>query len=388
MTDVRLDLARTRRRLEALLGVPATEGNEVVCLRNGVRIFPAMLDAIGAASSSVDLLTYIYWTGRPAQAFATALADRAAHGVRVRVLVDAIGGMRMDRDLVQQMRGAGADVQFFRPPWIRSPFSHNHRTHRKVLVVDETTGFTGGVGIAEEWDGDARGPSEWRDTHLQLRGPAVAGLQAAFVQNWAETTGGPDDDRTGYPALQAHGSDVVHVVRGTATLGWDDIQTAWYGLLTQARERVTLQTAYFAPDAAFQSLLTEAARRGVEVEVLVPGAHYDKTVSRLGSERRYAALLDAGVRVWRYERTMLHTKVLTIDGSIAMVGSSNYNRRSLDHDEEVAVIVYGGAVPERLADDFADDCEDAERIDPDRWASRPVSQRLGEAAVTPLSRFL
>jgi cardiolipin synthase len=382
------DLARSRRRLEALLGVPATEGNEVVPLRNGMRIFPAMLDAIGAATSSVDLLTYIYWTGRPAQAFAGALSDRARKGVRVRVLVDAVGGLRMDRDLVEQMRDAGADVQFFRPPWIRSPFSHNHRTHRKVLVVDESIGFTGGVGIAEEWDGDARDPTEWRDTHLRVHGPAVAGLQAAFVQNWAETTGDPDDETTAYPVLRSHGSHVVHVVRGTATLGWDDIQTAWYGLLTQARERVTLQTAYYAPDSSFQSLLTETARRGVDVEILLPGAHYDKAVSRLGSERRYAALLDAGVAVWRYERTMLHTKVLTVDGEIAMVGSSNFNRRSLDHDEEVAVIVYGGDVPERLADDFAHDCESAQRIDPDRWARRPVSQRLGEAAVTPLSRFL
>jgi cardiolipin synthase len=387
MTGV-TDLARARRRLEALLGVPATEGNEVLPLRNGMRIFPPMLDAIGAATSSVDLLTYIYWTGRPAQAFAAALSDRAAQGVRVRVLIDAVGGMRMDRDLVERMRDAGVDVQFFRPPWVRSPFAHNHRTHRKVLVVDESIGFTGGVGIAEEWDGDARDPSEWRDTHLQVRGPAVAGLQAAFGQNWAETTGSPDDHATVYPALQARGSDVVHVVRGMATLGWDDMQTAWYGLLTQARARVTLQTAYFAPDESFQSLLTATARRDVEVEVLVPGAHYDKTVSRLGSERRYAALLDAGVTVWRYERTMLHTKVLTVDGSIAMVGSSNYNRRSLDHDEEVAVIVYGGDVPERLVDDFARDCENAQRIDPDRWASRPMSQRVGEAVVAPLSRFL
>ena len=382
------DLSPSRRRLESLLGIPATEGNEVVRLRNGVRIFPAMLDAIRGATSTVDLLTYIYWTGRPARAFADALTERAADGVHVRVLIDAIGGLRMDQDLVQQMRDAGADVRFFRPPWVRSPFSHNHRTHRKVLVVDESVAFTGGVGIAEEWDGDARDPSEWRDTHLQIRGPAVAGLQAAFVQNWAETTGHPDDTDAAYPVLTAHGSDVAHVVRGTATLGWDDIQTAWFGLLTNARERVTLQTAYFAPDAAFLSLLTDTSRRGVTVDLLLPGPHYDKAVSRLGSERHYATLLDAGVNVWRYQRTMLHTKVLTVDESIAMVGSSNYNRRSLDHDEEVAVIVYGGEVPRQLVADFADDCGAAERVDPGRWKRRSVPQRLGEAAVAPLSRYL
>jgi cardiolipin synthase len=308
--------------------------------------------------------------------------------VHVRVLIDAIGGLRMDEDLVQQMRDAGVDVQFFRPPWIRSPFSHNHRTHRKVLVVDESVAFTGGVGIAEEWDGDARDPSEWRDTHLQIRGPAVAGLQAAFVQNWAETAGHPDDANAEYPVLTAHGSDVAHVVRGTATLGWDDIQTAWFGLLTHARERVTLQTAYFAPDAAFLSLLTDTSRRGVTVDLLLPGPHYDKAVSRLGSERHYATLLDAGVNVWRYQRTMLHTKVLTVDESIAMVGSSNYNRRSLDHDEEVAVIVYGGEVPGQLVADFADDCAAAQRVDAGRWQRRSVPQRLGEAAVAPFGRYL
>ncbi len=382
------DLSPTRRRLESLLGIPATEGNDVVRLRNGVHIFPAMLDAIRGASRSVDLLTYIYWTGRPARDFADALSERAADGVHVRVLIDAIGGLRMDKDLVQQMRDAGADVRFFRPPWVRSPFSHNHRTHRKVLVVDESVAFTGGVGIAEEWDGDARDPSEWRDTHLQVSGPAVAGLQAAFVQNWAETTGYPDDHQAVYPVLTTHGSDVVHVVRGTASLGWDDIQTAWFGLLTHARDRVTLQTAYFAPDSAFLSLLTDTAGRGVTVDLLVPGPHYDKTISRLASERHYATLLDAGVNVWRYQRTMLHTKVLTVDGSIAMVGSSNYNRRSLDHDEEVAVIVYGGEVPGRLVDDFAEDCAAAERVDAGRWRRRSAPQRLGEAAVAPFGRYL
>lgn len=375
-------------RLESLLGAPATDGNDVAVLRNGVRIFPAMLGAIQSAAESVDLLTYVYWSGWPAEAFADALADRAASGCRVRVLIDAVGGAPMDQTLARRMRDAAVDVRFFRPPWLRSPFTHNHRTHRKVLVIDGAEGFTGGVGIAEEWDGDAGSAEEWRDTQVRVGGPAVAGLAAAFAQNWSEAAGAPDQPGDQYSALPAVGDHRVLVVRGTATLGWDDMQTAWYALLTAATDRITLQTAYFAPDVAFLGLVVGAAARGVHVQLLLPGPHYDKPVSRLGSERHYQALLDAGVEVWRYQPTMLHTKIATVDGEVAMIGSSNFNRRSLDHDEEVACILLGGDAPARLVRDFDDDLARSERVDPDTWRSRSARQRLAEQATRPISRYL
>jgi cardiolipin synthase len=382
------DLEGTRRRLESLLGVPATEGNDVRVLRNGARIFPAMLEAIGSASETVDLLTYVYWTGWPAQAFADALTDRARSGCRVRVLVDAVGGAQMDRALADRMRAAGAQVEFFRPPWIRSPFTHNHRTHRKVLVVDGAVAFTGGVGIAEEWQGDARSPQEWRDTQVRVEGPAVAGLRAAFVQNWAEGSGELDDAGDHYPVLPHVGEHVVQVVRGSATVGWDDIETAWYALLTSARRSITMQTAYFAPDEPFLRLLTDAVERGVHVRLLLPGPYLDKALSRVASERYFQPLLRAGVGLWRYQPTMLHTKVLTVDGSAAMVGSSNFNRRSLDHDEEVACIVLGGDAPATLLADFEDDLERSERVDLRSWRARPVRRKVAEQATRPLGRFL
>jgi len=382
------DLEGTRRRLESLLGVPATEGNDVRVLRNGARIFPAMLEAIGSASETVDLLTYVYWTGWPAQAFADALTDRARSGCRVRVLVDAVGGAQMDRALADRMRAAGAQVEFFRPPWIRSPFTHNHRTHRKVLVVDGAVAFTGGVGIAEEWQGDARSPQEWRDTQVRVEGPAVAGLRAAFVQNWAEGSGELDDAGDHYPVLPHVGEHVVQVVRGSATVGWDDIETAWYALLTSARRSITMQTAYFAPDGPFLRLLTDAVERGVHVRLLLPGPYLDKALSRVASERYFQPLLRAGVGLWRYQPTMLHTKVLTVDGSAAMVGSSNFNRRSLDHDEEVACIVLGGDAPATLLADFEDDLERSERVDLRSWRARPVRRKVAEQATRPLGRFL
>ena len=382
------DQERLRRRLESLIGVPVTDGNDVDVLRNGAQIFPKMLDAIRGAETSVDLLTYVYWSGWPAEAFADALADRAASGRRVRVLVDAVGGARMDRALIARMQDAGVDARFFRPPWLRSPFVHNHRTHRKVLVVDGAEAFTGGVGIAHEWDGDARSPEEWRDTQIHVRGPAVSGLMAAFAQNWSEVAGAPDQPGDPYVALPAAGDDAIQVVRGTATVGWDDMQSAWYTLVTAATERITLQTAYFAPDESFLELLVCAATAGVRVQLLLPGPHYDKTVSRWGSERYYDTLLAAGIEVWRYQPTMLHTKIATIDGQVAMIGSSNYNRRSLDHDEEVACIVLGGAGPARLLSDFERDLQRSERVDAAAWRARGMGQRLAEQATRPVSRFL
>jgi cardiolipin synthase len=347
-----------------------------------------MLEAIASARRSVDLLTYIYWSGPPAEWFAQALSERAAAGIPVRVLIDAVGGFPMDGQLTRAMTQAGVQVEFFRRPWARSPFTHNHRTHRKVLVVDGETAFTGGVGIAEQWLGDARCPKEWRDTHLRVRGPAVAGLQAAFVQNWAETTGQPEGDGRWYPPLPQVGTDTVQVVRGTATLGWDDIETAWYALISSAERTLALQTAYFAPDDYFVDLLTEVAGRGVSVQVLLPGPHYDKSVSRVASEWFERTLLPAGVQVWRYQPTMLHTKVLVVDGEVAMLGSSNFNRRSMDHDEEVAAIILGGSVPRLLEEQFRADLEHSLPVHEGDVRARSAARRAVEAALLPVRRFL
>jgi cardiolipin synthase len=382
-----LDIAHAQRRMEALLGTPAIGGNRLTVLRNGDEIFPAMVAAIEGAQHTVDLLTYVYWTGRPAQAVAHAVAERARAGVAVRVLIDAIGGFPMDPELTALMTDAGAEVQLFRRPWVRSPFTHNHRTHRKILVVDGQVGFTGGVGIAQEWEGDARSPDEWRDTHVRLEGPAVVGLQAAFVQNWTETTGRPETEHRDYPAVPVSGDEVVQVVRGTATVGWDDMQTAWYGLITQAQQSIRMATAYFAPDDFFVDLLVGAARRGVEVDVLLPGPYIDKRVSHVASQRYEPALLDAGARMWRYQPTMLHTKLMTVDGALAMIGSSNFNRRSMEHDEEVSVIGYGGTLPAVLDEQFDDDCR---RSLPVRRQDlgRSLSRTVADVALAPLRRFL
>ncbi|MFW6090826.1 MAG: phospholipase D-like domain-containing protein, partial [Actinomycetota bacterium] len=262
-----------RRRLECLIGVHFTEGNAVTVLRNGDEIFPAMLEAIRGAQRSVNLMTYVYWKGAPAREFAAALSERARAGVRVRVLIDAIGGFLIEKGLIEAMEQAGVDVQWFRKPWLRSPFKQNHRCHRRVCIVDEHIGFTGGVGIAEEWCGDARDETEWRDTHIRVDGPAVDGLAAAFGENWAETGRALYDERDLFPEQPQPGRATIQVVRGSASIGWDDMQTVWYVLLRTAQTSIQLQTAYFSPDPTYLAAFCEAAERGVTVDVMVPGPH-------------------------------------------------------------------------------------------------------------------
>jgi cardiolipin synthase len=371
---------RERRALEGLLGVPATEGNRVDVLRNGDRIFPAMFDAVAAATSTIDFLTFVYWQGSIGDELASLLAERAAAGVRVRVILDAIGAFSMDRALVERMVTAGAQVEWFRPVNKVRFWEANHRSHRKVLICDEEVAFTGGIGIADEWRGDAGGPGEWRDTHFRVRGPAVDGLRAAFVQNWAET-GRPlfEDGIDRFPAQAVAGPSTVQVVRGAAQTGWSDVATLVRSLLALARERVRITTAYFVPDDATCRVLAETARRGVEVDVLLPGPHVDKRFVQLASEAQYAGLLEAGVRLWSYQLSMLHAKVMTVDGRVASVGSANLTSRSLLLDDEVNVVVFDPEVVATLDADFARDLDHAEAVDAAGWPDRGLAQRAKEA---------
>ena len=385
--DVNPEQEALRRRLECLVGVHFTEGNSVEVLHNGDEIFPAMLEAIDGATSTVDFMTFVYWKGRPARDFARALSDRARAGLRVRVLIDAFGGWHIEEGCVDAMEAAGVQVEWFRKPWLKSPFKQNHRCHRKVLVVDEAVGFTGGVGIAEEWCGDARNEHEWRDTHFRLRGPVVDGLAAAFAQDWAETGGPLYDERDRFPLHAQSGGAVIQVVRGTATMGYDDLKRAWYVLIRSATRSIRLQTAYFSPDRDLLEELRAAVDRGVEVDVMVPGPHWDKRVSQLVGEANYAELAEMGVRVWTFQPSMLHAKVMLIDETVAFVGSSNANRRSLDHDEEVALVVLDDATVKTLERHFDEDLERSRQIDLARWQTRSRVQKALESAVLPVRRW-
>ncbi|WP_062645563.1 phospholipase D-like domain-containing protein [Streptomyces maremycinicus] len=381
-------VARIRRRLERLIGIAATEGNALTALRNGDEIFPAMLEAIRSAGHTVDMMTFVYWRGDIAREFARALADRAEAGVRVRLLLDGFGSRLIEKELLEEMERAGVQVAWFRRPLTLSPFKQNHRCHRKVLVVDERTAFTGGVGIAEEWCGDARNEREWRDTHVEVRGPAVDGIAAAFAQNWAECHDELFDDSDRFVPHHPQGDAVVQVVRGSASFGWQDMQTLIRVMLESAEERFRLATAYFSPDVFFIELLCATARRGVEVEILLPGPYTDKRVCQLAGQHHYEALTACGVKIYHYQPTMMHAKVITVDGVAALVGSTNFNRRSLDHDEEIMLAVLDQEFTATLDEHFDDDLKAATLIREGRWKRRSVLQRAREAAVLPVRRFL
>jgi cardiolipin synthase A/B len=374
-------MERLRRALEGILGVPATEGNSVEVLRNGDQIFPAMLEAIRSADNTIDFLTFVYWRGEVGQRFAEALAERARAGVRVRVLLDSWGAHPIDRGIVEDMEQAGVRVRWFRPLARLQLGRVNHRTHRKVMIVDEAVGFTGGVGIADEWSGNARDESEWRDTHFRIRGPAVDGLRAAFLDNWLEvddTLFEEEVDR--FPEQPQPGSTVIQAVRGASETGWSDVATLFLALLQLARERVRIVTAYFVPDTQLNERLCAAAERGVQVEILLPGPHADKRFVQLAGESSFERLLECGVKIWNFQPSMLHAKIMTVDGMIANIGSANLNSRSTELDEEINLVALDPELVRALDEQFDEDLRRSVAIDPSRWQRRSLPQRAFERA--------
>lgn len=370
-----------RRALEGLLGVPATEGNDIQVLRNGDEIFPAMLEAIDGSQHTIDLQTFVYWTGTIAQKVATALAERARQGVRVRVLLDAVGAGDMNEDLIERMRSGGVQVEFFRASPEPKVWKYQNRTHRKVLVCDETVGFTGGVGIAREWEGDARDHTEWRDTHFRIEGPAINGLRASFLANWAETGRPLLEEVDRLPVQPQPGSCIAQVIRSDPNAEWTNIEGLFRYFLLLAQHRIRISTAYFAPDDKLTELLCEAANRGVEIDVLLPGPHTDKRVARVAAQDTFAPLLKAGIRIRTFRPTMLHTKIVLVDDVVSCVGSANFNSRSMMRDYETAVIAFDRKLTGTLNEHLEEDITRADTVDHQAWRNRGAVQRIKETAV-------
>lgn len=368
---------RLRALLSQALGRRFTDGNSLELLQNGVQIFPAMLEAIANARHRVDFVTYVYWTGEIAREFAAALSGRARAGVHVRVLLDAFGAKKMDSSLVDEMQAAGVDVRWFRPVATWRFWRSDKRTHRKLLICDDDIAFTGGVGIAEEWQGDARNPDEWRDTHVAIRGPAVTELRAAFLDNWNEAGDWHFESRISAPEIQAQ--DVgVQVIRASSTIGWTDAAAMLRALVSLSEHRLRIVTAYFNPDQALVELLIAAAERGVDVQILIPGQYCDSRLSQLAGHLHISRLLRSGVRLWRYQQTMLHSKLITVDGHLACIGSANMNHRSIGKDEECCVIATCEDLARQLDERFAKDCECAEPYQLDEWQNRGMWLRAKE----------
>lgn len=374
---------------EALTGAPVSQGNELEVLINGDKIFPAFLETIRGAQRTIDLETYVYWRGEIAIDVAEALCERASAGVEVNVILDAVGAAKMDRALVRRMREAGVSVAFFRPPKAYAIRRINKRTHRKLLIVDGCVGMTGGVGIADEWTGDAQDPDHWRDTHVRVRGPVVRGLQGAFAENWLEATGDVLVGDAYLPAIEpVRDGGPMQLVRSSAGVGDTEVEALYFLAIASARETLDLTAAYFAPRPAFVDTLCEAAERGVRTRVLVPGSHIDKQFVRTAGRAEYERLLRCGIEVREYGPTMLHAKTLCIDGGWSSIGSVNFDNRSFQLHDEATLCVRSDKVAQQLTEAFEADLERSEPFELERWQRRPVRKRAAERALKLVRREL
>ncbi len=374
---------------EALTAAPISDDNDVDLLINGDRIFPGFVEAIEGAQSTINLLTYVYWRGDIAHDIAGLLCRRAKDGLEVNLLLDWVGTAKMERDLIDEMEDAGVTVARFRPLRPYAIRRLNNRTHRKLLIADGRLGLIGGVGIAEEWTGDAQDPDHWRDTHVRVRGPVVRQLQGAFLENWLEATGdvlvGP-----GYlPELEpvADGGP-MQVVRSNAGVGDTNVEVLYFLAIESARRTLDLTAAYFSPRPAFIEALCDAAGRGVHVRLLVPGEHIDKEFVRIAGRDAYESLLECGIEVYEYGPTMLHAKTLCIDGIWSSVGSVNFDNRSFQLQDEATLCVQSTRFAGELTEQFERDLRVSERIDPRRWNGRPLHHKVAEKALSLVRREL
>jgi cardiolipin synthase len=372
--------------LEQTLGIPFTAGNDIRILKNGDMIFPAMLEAINQAEERVEFLTFVYWTGNIANKFAKALAKKAEEGVDVFVILDSFGAAKMPNELFKLMDKKGVQIERFRPLSKLKLWKIDNRSHRKVLICDGEIAFTGGVGIASEWEGDARNSNEWRDTHFQIKGPAVFGLQAAFMENWIETGRPLKFDHAIKGLSQPDKKALVQVIRTSASVRWSDIVMLYQVLIKMARESIRITTAYFNPNSVIVDLLKDAAGRGVDVQIMMPGEHTDEEIARIAGDNSFDPLLESGVDLWYYQKTMLHAKTITVDGILSCIGSANFNHRSMLKDDEINVVILDEKVNGELKNHFTDDLNYCEKIKPGLWKKRSLLKRATEKVTLLFNR--
>ena len=370
----------------ALPSSQMTAGNRIEILENGVGIFPAMLQAIASAKKTVNFEAYIFWSGEVGTRFRDAFVERASHGVQVRILLDAVGstGRKLKGSDVDAMKAAGVRVEFFhsKKPW--KIWTVNHRNHRRVLVVDGTIGFTGGVGFADEWAGDADSPEHWRDTQVRVDGPAVRGLQRAFQENWSEATREALVGDEFFPALPAAGPVAAVVVPSSPLSAMSGARRVYAISLAAAAKDVWIANSYFVPDDETALLLVEAAKRGVDVRVIVPGdKHNDVPATKVAGRATYGPLLAGGVKIFEYEPTMFHLKTMVVDGIFSTVGSANFDNRSFQLNEEVNLFVYDKSFAAEMRERFQRDLAKCRPYTLEMWKARPLPKRLTEWIVTP-----
>ncbi len=379
-----IDDPQFRRSLSALLGPPLVDGNRIDSLINGDEIFPAMLAAIRAARRTITFETYIYWSESIGREFADALIERARAGVKVHVLLDWIGSAKMEDKYLQEMKAAGIEIERYHAPHWSNLSRMNNRTHRKLLVLDGEVGFTGGVGIADQWRGTAQDDKHWRDSHFRAEGPVVAQMQAVFMDNWIKATGRVLHSDAYFPAVPARGTQSAQMFSSSPTGGSESMRLMYLMAITAARTSIHLSSSYFVPDDLTINALVAAAKRGVKVRIITPGTDIDTEIVRKASRALWGPLLEAGVEISEYQPTMFHCKVMVVDALLVSVGSTNFDERSFRLNDEANLNVFDAGFAKRQIEVFEADAKQARRMTFEAWKQRPWKEKVLEHAASLL----
>ena len=376
------------RSMGSLLGPAILGGNRIGTLLNGDQIFPAMLEAIHGATRTIAFETYIYWSGEIGEQFADALSERARAGVKVHVLLDWVGSGKAKQEYLDQMKESGVEVEKYHPLHWYHLARINNRTHRKILIVDGRVGFTGGVGIADKWTGNAQDPDHWRDSHFKLEGPAVAQMQAAFMDNWMKTRSRVLHGEEYFPELPQVGKSYAQVFKSSPREGSESVRLMYLLSIASARRRILIANSYFVPDDLSIETLVTARKRGVDVEIVVPGTKIDSELTRKASRARWGDLLGAGVEIYEYQPTMYHCKVMVVDDLWVSVGSTNFDNRSFRLNDEANLNVFDADFARQQIRDFEADRARSRRVTLEGWKKRPLSEKIMEHAAALLRSLL
>ncbi len=377
-----------RREMSVMLGPTITSGNHVSALQNGEEIFPAMLNAIRSATCSITFETYIYWSGSIGKEMSAALSERARAGIPVHVTIDWAGSLKLDQAQVDKMMDAGVEVERYRPLHWYTVRRLNNRTHRKLLVVDGRIAFTGGVGIADQWNGRAQDPEHWRDSHFRIEGPAVAQFQAAFNDNWIKSTGRVLGGPAYFPELRPVGSMPAQLFIASPAGGSESMHLMYMMAVASAAQTIDLAAAYFVPDDLLIEALIQARRRGVRVRIMLPGPYIDAETVRIASKGEWEPLLRAHIELYLYQPTMLHTKMLVVDKELVSVGSTNFDLRSFRLNDEASLNVFDITFAEQMTTVFETDLRDATAYTLEMWQARPLTDRIAETLILPIKSQL
>lgn len=363
--------------LAGLLGVDLTRGNRFTVLTNGDQMFPAMLTAVRGAKRRISFESYIFKTGDIAEQFTRAFEEAARRGVRVQLVIDAVGGSGIDDEQVKRLESAGCRLAKFNTPSWYSLEELNYRTHRKILVIDGEIAFTGGAGIDDQWKGNAQDKEHWRDTMVQIVGPLARLIEGGFYENFAEAAGEVTPELDDVPEERdAEGASFV--VRSSPTGGSNDLKRLYLFGLASARQTVEITTPYFVTDESSRWALEDAVKRGVKIRMVVEGDITDALPVKYASRKHYEQLMELGIEISEYQPTMMHTKVMVVDGIWSMFGSANFDNRSLELNDELNVAVTNRDLASRFLQDFDQDLRVSTRLTLETWRKRSLLQKTRE----------